>query len=339
MSAALDLFSIKNASPSSFSGSFPMKRVLSNFAPFASCASARVRPDSVFRLRSCRVPAVSRCAVVPTGLGACFVSLDRARSRHRIVVASAASHEESEHLEIEVGKEEDNRKMQVEESEEAWKQTLESFKEEALKMQSVSKEAYEIYSKKAMVTLKETSEKLKIQADKARHDLSIIASELSEDGKEYLSAATENSPEPVKEIVETFTSSADDLNDVSKLHEFHVGIPYGLLLSVGGFLSFMLTGSISAIRFGVILGGALLALSVQSLRSYERGEPNDLALNGQAAIAAVIFLRKISFLSQRPFLTFFPVFVSGAVVAFYVYRMTMNRKQSKGSDLQHGSEN
>ncbi|XP_038721323.1 protein FATTY ACID EXPORT 3, chloroplastic-like [Tripterygium wilfordii] len=337
MSAALDFLSIKNANPS-FSGSFPMKRLLSNCAPFASCTSSKVRPDSMFRLRSCGVPAVARC-VVPTGHCAGFVSLDSRRSCNRIVVASAASHEES-HSEIEVEKENDNAKKQVEESEEAWKQTLESFKEQALKMQSVSKEAYKIYSKKAIFILKETSEQLKVQADKARHYLRVLAFEISEDGKEYLSTAVENSPEPVKKVVETFTSSADDWNNVSKLREFHLGIPYGLVLSVGGFLSFMLTGSISAIRFGVILGGALLALSVQSLRSYERGEPHDIALKGQAAIAAVIFLREISFLSQRPsFLTCFPVFISGAAMAFYVYKMTLNRKQSKGSDLQHGSEN
>lgn len=56
----------------------------------------------------------------------------------------------------------------------------------------------------------------------------------------------------------------------------------GLLLSLGGFLSFMVTGSISAIRFGVILGGTLLALSVSSLRSQNRGEISPLALKGQA---------------------------------------------------------
>ncbi|XP_038685571.1 protein FATTY ACID EXPORT 3, chloroplastic-like isoform X2 [Tripterygium wilfordii] len=337
MSAALALLSIKNPNPS-LSGLFPMNRVLTNFTPIASCTSSSIRLDSMLRLRCCRVSDVARCVAAPMGIGGGFVSLDRRKSGNRIVVASAASHEES-HSEIEVEKKDDNAKIKVEGSEKAWKQTLESFKEQALKMQSVSEEAYEIYSKKAIVILKETSEQLKVQADKTRHDLSVLASEITEDGKEYLSTAAENSPEPVKDVVETFTSSADDLNDVSKLQDFHLGIPYGLLLSVGGFLSFMLTGSISAIRFGVILGGALLALSVQRLRSYKRGEPNDLALKGQAAIAAVIFLREISFLYQRPsFLTCFPVFVSGVVVAFYVYKI-LNPKQSKESDLQHGSEN
>jgi len=55
----------------------------------------------------------------------------------------------------------------------------------------------------------------------------------------------------------------------------------GLLLSLGGFLSFMVTGNVAAIRFGVILGGALLALSILSLKSYKRGRPSPLALKGQ----------------------------------------------------------
>lgn len=203
-----------------------------------------------------------------------------------------------------------------EESNEAWKQALASFKEQALKLQSVSLEAYDIHSKKAFITLKETSEVLKVQAEKARNDLTEIVKELSEEGKEYLSTAAENSPPEVKEIVETFSSSAEDFNDVSKVHDFHVGIPYGMvfaldsfhvffyidcvpsiqpskfvlcirvwagfILSVGGFLSFMVTGSISAIRFGIILGGALLALSVSSLKSHKKGESSPLAIKGQA---------------------------------------------------------
>ena len=44
----------------------------------------------------------------------------------------------------------------------------------------------------------------------------------------------------------------------------------------------MVTGDTAPIRFGVILGGALLALSVSSLRSYKRGEQSALAVKGQA---------------------------------------------------------
>jgi len=56
----------------------------------------------------------------------------------------------------------------------------------------------------------------------------------------------------------------------------------GGLLALGGFLSFMITGSISAIRFGVILGGTLFGLAVYSLRSWKKGESSVVALKGQA---------------------------------------------------------
>lgn len=125
-------------------------------------------------------------------------------------------------------KEKRDPKEEIEASDEAWKETLAAFKEQALKMQSMSQEAYDVYSKKALVVLKDTSEKLKIQAEKARQDLSVIATEISEESKEYLSNAAENSPVPVKDIVETFASSTDELNDVSKMRDFYLGIPYGI---------------------------------------------------------------------------------------------------------------
>ncbi|OWM67051.1 protein FATTY ACID EXPORT 3, chloroplastic [Punica granatum] len=259
--------------------------------------------------------------------------------RHPSVVSFAASHEESKHSDVEVEKEEDDLKREAAESEEAWKQTLDAFKEQALKMQSISQEAYEVYSEKAMVILKETSEQLKIQAEKARYDLSTVAKEISEEGKEYLSAAAENSPEPVKEIVETFSSPTDDLNDVSQVRDFYLGIPYGLLLSLGGFLSFVVTGSIPAIRFGVILGGTLLALSISSLRSYRKGKSSPIALKGQAGIAGVIFLREVRLLSKSPSLcNFVTAVVSGAMVAFYLYRIKQNGQQKKSTYEDQGME-
>lgn len=117
-------------------------------------------------------------------------------------------------------------KASAKESEEAWKQTLAAFREQAIKMQSVSQEAYEIYSKKAIAILKETAEQLKIEAEKARKDLTVVAKELSEDSKKYLTEATENNPE-VKEIVETFTLPTDDVKEFSTLRDFYLGIPYG----------------------------------------------------------------------------------------------------------------
>ncbi|KAK4481262.1 hypothetical protein RD792_012146 [Penstemon davidsonii] len=289
---------------------------------------------------------LSIAAATPKGLG---LTLRQRNVRNRSVYSFAASHEDSKDSDIDIEKEEEGLKVGKQEGEEVWQQTLASFKEQALKMQSISKEAYDLYSKKAVIILKETSEKLKIQAEKARQDLSVIAKETAEESKEYFAAAAENSPEPVKDIVETFVSSTDELNDVSKVRDFYVGIPYGAFLSGGGFLSFMLTGSIPAIRFGIILGGTLLALSISSLRSWKKGESSALVLKGQTglcftgiihAIATILFIRELRLLSMRPFVAnFLATLISGGVVAFYLYRIVRDGGQSKRSDLEAAPEN
>ncbi|KAJ8533164.1 hypothetical protein K7X08_016053 [Anisodus acutangulus] len=269
-----------------------------------------------------------------------LVPLARRSVRNRSILSFAASHEESKPSDAELEKDNNDLKRETEASEEAWKQTLASFKEQAMKVQAVSQEAYEVYSEKAMIILKETSEKLQIQAEKAREDLTIIAKEISEDSKGYLATAAENSPEPVKDIVETFASSADELNDVSKVRDFYVGIPYGTLLSAGGFLYFMLSGSIAALRFGVILGSTLLALSISSLRSWKSGESTSLALKGQAAIATILFVREFRLLLQRPFIfNFITAIISGGVAAFYAYRILRDGEQKKGSNSAAQTDN
>lgn len=258
---------------------------------------------------------------------------------NRSAVLFAASHDEP-HPEIGVETEKAEVKLKTEEAEEAWKQALESFKEQALKIRSVSLEAYEQYSKKSAVVLKDAAERLRVQADRARLELGEVAKEISEEGKEYFSTAAQNSPEPVKEVVHTFASSADELNDVARVREFYIGIPYGLVLSLGGFVSFMVTGSITAIRFGVILGGTLLFLSVSSLRSYRRGEALPLAQKGQAAIATILFLRELSLISKGSSIVgFLTTLISGVVAAFYIYRIVQDRKQKNRPSLETGSEN
>ncbi|XP_049931226.1 uncharacterized protein LOC116267691 [Nymphaea colorata] len=206
---------------------------------------------------------------------------------------------------------------QLEESQEAWKSTIESYKEQAAKMKDLSEEAYELYpkkamvlfedvseqakvqakkarkyisliaeqvtieegsifllqrrtlqsqcarlfiggflsfmlivsipairfgmilggySKKAMVLFEDVSEQVKVQATKAKKYISLVAEQVTMEGREYLSSAAENPPKPVKES----------------------GNFYCAVLFIGGFLSFMLIVSIPAIRFDMILGGALL---------------------------------------------------------------------------------
>ncbi|XP_077217243.1 protein FATTY ACID EXPORT 3, chloroplastic-like isoform X2 [Tasmannia lanceolata] len=283
---------------------------------------------------------MKQCSAPPKGLGYQFLGIEcwnAKLSRNRSIVSFATSQDGSS--DIEVGKEKTEIKLEVDEIEEAWKEMLESFKKQAIKMQGISQEAYEVYSKKAIKFLMQTSVQMKIQADKARQDLAVVVEEINNVGKEYLSVAAENSPETVQDIVETFSSSADESREISNVRDFYLGIPYGALLSVGGFLSFMLTGSISAVRFGVILGGALLVLSISSLRSWKHGKSSTPYLKGQAAIAVIIFVREFILLSQRSsFLSSLKTLISGAMVLFYVYRILLNG-QKKGPSLKQGLEN
>ncbi|XP_068669168.1 protein FATTY ACID EXPORT 3, chloroplastic-like [Aristolochia californica] len=309
--------------------------------------SHRPAPPTSHRFDSFRTPADAGARFLPrmepavssenAGSGLCaFGGRLVMLNRGRLVVSLAALQDESKHSDIEIEKAKNELEGKEEESQEAWEQTLEVFKEQAAKMQAISQAAYEAYSKKAMIVLKETSERLKIEANKARYDLAIVAKEFGEESVEYLTNVAEKSPEPVKDVVETFSSSTPKFTHLSEVRDFYLGIPYGLFLSAGGFLSFMLTGSIAAIRFGVILGGALLALSIQSLRCWKRGESSSPYLKGQTAIATIIFLRELRFLSQSASLpTFFMTLTCGIMLLFYSYRIWLNEQKRDPSADQH----
>ncbi|XP_062207274.1 protein FATTY ACID EXPORT 3, chloroplastic-like [Phragmites australis] len=245
----------------------------------------------------------------------------RGAPRGRRVVAALAG-EETEGSEV--GDDKDDIKVEInsEEAQETWKVMLEQFKAEALRMQALSMQAYDVYSKRTREVLLEASEKLRIHADKAQKDLSMIATEIGQEGQEYLVMAAQNSPDSIKDITETFRALGS-LSWPSQYKDYHLGIPFGTFLTVGGFLNFMLTGSTSALRFGVVLGFALLVLGISSLRSQkERGRPSRLLLKGQAAIASVIFFRELSVLLQNGwFPTIFMVLLSGTVATFCIYRI------------------
>ncbi|CAA6656960.1 unnamed protein product [Spirodela intermedia] len=308
-------------------------------------AAASQNLSSVVSPHPKRLPATRRGATVASGpsrfcafsVGAPFEArLVRRRRRPQLaadrrfqLLVTFAVPQDSANDEIGGENGADELGKKAKESLEAWKELLESFKEEATKMRSVSQEAYDIYSQKALVILKEASENMKIQSDQARDDLSKLADVISQEGKQYLSTAARNSPESVKDIVETFASSPDELKDVSDVRDFYLGIPYGALLAVGGFLHFMLTGSLSGVRFGIILGGALLVFGVLSLRAWRSGQPSTLFLKGQAAIAGIIFIREWNLIFK--FENIFMCFLTGAMLAFFVYRILIdgqNRDQS-----------
>ncbi|XP_010553198.1 PREDICTED: protein FATTY ACID EXPORT 3, chloroplastic-like isoform X2 [Tarenaya hassleriana] len=304
----MELMSLSNLNPSSLNRALPTPPV----TLYASSSLPLHLPLNRCRFR---VPKLAR-ALVPSavpGFSFCYPYSEEA-SLNRSFVAFAASHEDSKHSEIEVEKEKSDIDAEDEVSQEAWKQAFASFKEQ------------------------ETSEQLRIQAEKAKQDLGALAKEIGEDGKEYILKAAEDSPAEVKEVIEAF-ASVDDLKDVSRVDDFHIGVPYGLLLFVGGFLSFMVTGSIAAIRFGVILGGAIFALSLASLKSQKKGESSTKFLKGQAGITTIIFLRELQLLLSRRcgFLGPVTTLISGGVLAFLVYKIANNK--GKGTNLEGRAEN
>ncbi|KAG6519659.1 hypothetical protein ZIOFF_023157 [Zingiber officinale] len=270
---------------------------------------------------------VPACALLTRkGLGSLPVP---AKWKPKGFVALATSHEESRNSDIEVEKDNNDADVNDGGSKEAWKESLERFKVEALKVKAVSEEAYEVYSKKAIEMLMDTSEKLKIQADKAQKDLSVIAQEISNEGQEYLSEAAKNYPDSVREILEVY-ASVEESSNISSVRDFYLGIPYGCFLAVGGFLHFMLTGSIPAIRFGIILGTANLALSVSSLRAWKNGKETPLLLVGQTVC---FMIKKFTFGPNH-----LALLNSGAMLGFYVYRIAIDH-YNKGGNVEQSSEN
>lgn len=303
------------------------------FRPLASSPFLRLARASPDPRRRCRIDSSLRALPAGTRLAA-----GGPVPRARRAVAAFAGEEPTSSEPGDDKEETESVEIEPEEAQEVWREMLKQFKGEALRMQALTTEAYDVYSKRAKEVLLEASEKLKIQADKAQKDLSVVAAEVGEEGQEYLKLAAQNSPDSVKDITETI-NALGKLNGPSEYKDYHVSIPFGTFLTVGGFLNFMLTGSVSAIRFGFVLGFALLALGISSLRSQRAGgrQPR-LLLKGQAAIASVIFFRELSIFFKRGwFPNIFVVLLSGLVAAFYIHRIVTGGH--KGSSTESGSEN
>ncbi|XP_042375115.1 protein FATTY ACID EXPORT 3, chloroplastic-like isoform X3 [Zingiber officinale] len=149
------------------------------------------------------------------------------KRRPKKFVALAISREDSKNSDIEMEKDNDHANLNAGGSQEAWKEALERLKAESLNVKSVSEEAYQVYSTKAIEMLMDTAENLKIQADKVQTDLSVLALEISKEGQEYLSAAAKNYPDPVREILEVY-ASVEELSNISSARDFYLGIPYAI---------------------------------------------------------------------------------------------------------------
>lgn len=167
------------------------------------------------------------------------------------------------------------------------------------------------------------AEELRKQSEKAAAQLAETAHETAEIAKDGLGIIAENSPESIKEIAEVaiHAHSKEAARKGAVIHDFCLGIPYGALLAVGGLVWFLLSGSLNALRFGTILGGVVLAVSVQSLRVWQQGKPTTSYIVAQAVIAFILLLKQGSkfFQTGAVFPTAISALVSGIMVAFYAY--------------------
>ncbi|KAJ7517282.1 hypothetical protein O6H91_21G016700 [Diphasiastrum complanatum] len=203
----------------------------------------------------------------------------------------AALEEDSAFVETKV----EELKKEAEKSKEVFNEAVDKLKDGALKLQDYTKFRYEESAEKTLEILRDTSEQLKKQSEIAVEVLTVTAQETAEKGKENLSLLAETAPDPIKDVAATALDAhfQDKDKKGSKIHDFCLGIPFGGLLVIGGLLGFLITESTSALRFGVMLGGFHLYLSIKSLKVWKQGTSSLPYIKGQAAITLILFVREL----------------------------------------------
>lgn len=166
------------------------------------------------------------------------------------------------------------------------------------------------------------AEQLKVQADKASHQIA-DAVQYVENHKGDIAFVARDAPEPIREIVETAVAShsTEAIRRGAVIHDFCLGIPFGAVLAAGGVLWFTLAGSLNALRFGLILGGLILASSVGSLHAWQSYRPTLPYVVIQAVVSSLIFIYEATRFAQTKalFPTGLTALASLLMVAFYTY--------------------
>jgi hypothetical protein len=109
----------------------------------------------------------------------------------------------------------------------------------------------------------------------------------------------------------------------SKIHDFCFGIPYGGIVLIGGLLSFIFSRNPASLVSGVLVGGALLALSTFSLKVWREGNSSVPFILGQAVLAAFLLQKNLQAytLTKAIFPAGVNSFISAAMLCFYLYVM------------------
>ncbi|KAJ6818223.1 protein FATTY ACID EXPORT 1, chloroplastic [Iris pallida] len=107
----------------------------------------------------------------------------------------------------------------------------------------------------------------------------------------------------------------------AKLHDFCLGIPFGGIIFSGGLVGFLFSRNPASLTTGVMLGGAILAMGVISLKVWRKGLSSVPLILGQAALAATLMWKHLQLysLTKKIFPTGFYVILSAAMLSFYAY--------------------
>ncbi|KAI3760689.1 hypothetical protein L1987_51087 [Smallanthus sonchifolius] len=107
----------------------------------------------------------------------------------------------------------------------------------------------------------------------------------------------------------------------AKIHDFCFGIPYGGIVFCGGLVGFLFTRNFGTLMSGGLYGGALLALSIFSLKVWGQGHSSLPFILGQAGVAVALLWKNMQTysLTKKLLPTGFNIVMSGAMLCFYAY--------------------
>ncbi|KAL8225416.1 hypothetical protein R6Q57_017973 [Mikania cordata] len=165
------------------------------------------------------------------------------------------------------------------------------------------------HAKKAYSSCSKSALKYAVKASKSDNDL---LEKPNSNVEEYVNG--EDVSEPIQHV-DTEPKRA------AKIHDFCFGIPYGGIVFIGGLVGFLFTRNFSTLMSGGLYGGALLALSIFSLKVWRQGHSSLPFILGQAGIAAALLWKNTQTysLTKKLLPTGFNIVMSTAMLCFYAY--------------------
>ncbi|KAI7749728.1 hypothetical protein M8C21_010896 [Ambrosia artemisiifolia] len=103
-----------------------------------------------------------------------------------------------------------------------------------------------------------------------------------------------------EEISDPAENVISEQQQAAKIYDFCFGLPYGGIVFSGGLLGFIFSRNPASLMTGGLNGGALLALSILSLKIWKQGQSSTPFILGQLGIAAALLWKNIQTYSLSP---------------------------------------